>query len=268
MSQVVIFTDLDGTLLNHDNYDYDCVCPLISKLKDMNIPVVLNSSKTLSELEEWQVKLGLDTPMIAENGGIICMPVSMQCKSNRILIGRPYDEIRTYIKHLRKRNGWKFEGFGDWTVSEVMNHTKLHTKEAVLATEREVTEPIIWQDSDLNLEAFKKELAKEKLMLKKGGRFYHVMGRHDKADAMQFLLNKEYFSSGHDCLVVALGDSDNDVSMLNYADIPVVMPNASGKNLNIANAIYSEMPAPNGWVNAIEEILKSEHFTTQIKGVL
>lgn len=268
MSQMVIFTDLDGTLLNHDDYDYACVCPLLNNLKAMGIPVVLNSSKTLSELEEWQLKLKLDTPIIAENGGIICMPKTAEQASSHILIGRPYDEIRSYIKHLRKRHGWKFEGFGDWTVSEVMNHTSLHSKEAVLATEREVTEPIIWQDNELNLEAFKKELAKEKLMLKKGGRFYHVMGRHDKADAMQFLINKEYFSSGQDCVVVALGDSENDVSMLNYADIAVVMPNASGKNLNIANAIYIETPAPKGWVQAIEGILESEQFTNKIKGVL
>lgn len=253
MSQIVIFTDLDGTLLNHHNYDYAGVCPLLLRLKDMGIPVILNSSKTLDELSRWQEMLKLDPPVIAENGGVVLLPTHNG--TQKVLIGKPYAEIRSYLKHLRKSHHWNFEGFGDWTVADVMNKTGLKAKEAALAKEREVTEPILWNDSEEALALFAIELEKEDLILKKGGRFYHVMGKHDKADAMQFLVNKEYFSCGSMCKIVALGDGENDLSMLNYADIPVVLPSASGERLEVNGAIYVEDAAPVGWVKAVESIV-------------
>lgn len=264
MSKLIIFTDLDGTLLNHNTYDYEVVLPMFDRLKRLGIPVVLNSSKTLSELEEWKSKLKLDTPVIAENGGVMTVPATSSQAAEKVLIGHPYKDIRSYIKHLRKRHDWQFEGFGDWTLSQVMNHTGLHHKEALLATEREVTEPIFWQDSEENLQRFKEALAEEHLTLKKGGRFYHVMGKHDKADAMHFLVNKEYFSCGRDCVVMALGDSDNDIAMLNYADIPIVISNPAGKGIEIPSAIYTDAEAPHGWIEAVEAVLaKPENELTK-----
>lgn len=256
MTQLVIFTDLDGTLLNHHTYDYDAVCPLLAKLQELEIPLVLNSSKTLSELEVWRQKLKLNAPVIAENGGVILVPSGDN--EQTILIGRPYEEIREVIQALRNKHGWKFEGFGDWTLAEVMNHTSLRTREATLAKEREVVEPILWEDTDEALSAFQQALAEHQLQLKKGGRFWHVMGYHDKADAMQFLVNKEYFSCGNDCTVVALGDSDNDLSMLNYAQIPVVMPRVNGEPIQVKGAMYITEEPPHGWVSAVETILNNQ----------
>lgn len=256
MSQLVIFTDLDGTLLNHHSYDYEAVCPLIQKLKASNIPLILNSSKTLSELEIWQQKLDLPPPVIAENGGVVLLPNGEGAQ--QVYIGRPYDEIRQILVELRNHHGWEFEGFGDWTLAEVMNQTGLKTREASLAKERDVVEPIVWNDSEEAFKIFEAELEKEDLRLKRGGRFWHVMGKHDKAEAMQFLVNKEYFSCGTICTIVALGDSDNDLSMLNYANIPVVMPRAVGKPLEVNGAIYIDEEAPHGWVKAVEQILAME----------
>jgi len=249
-----IFSDLDGTLLNHHTYAYEAVLPLFEELAENNIRVILNSSKTLAELEVWQQRLHLNTPMVAENGGVIRYDDGKTIHTK--LIGQPYKEIRSFIKHLRKFNGWEFEGFGDWTVAEVMNHTQLKINDAVHAKEREVTEPILWHDSQENLQRFKSALSAEGLTLKKGGRFYHVMAKHDKADAIKFLKGNETFGCGQACTTIALGDGGNDLAMLEYADIAVVMPPANGKPLQVENAIYSNLEAPQGWVESIESILK------------
>lgn len=256
MSNLIIFTDLDGTLLNHKTYDYERVCPLLEKLKALGIPVVLNSSKTLSELDAWQSQLKLLPPVIAENGGVMRVPEVDSSGTQKVLIGRPYAEIRSHLIHIREVHGWAFEGFGDWTVSDVMNHTGLPSDQAVLSMEREVTEPILWQDTPENFEAFKVLLEEEQLMVKKGGRFLHVMGKHDKSDAMHFLVNKEYFSCGLGCTTVALGDSDNDIAMLNYADIAIVIPPEIGDPLHIKGAIYVDDHAPSGWIKGVESVLK------------
>ncbi len=264
MKRYLIFTDLDGTVLNHHNYEYEQVLLLLEQLKTQNIPVILNSSKTLSELEIWQQRLHLETPMIAENGGVIRYQTAQGVQTK--LIGMPYADIRSLIKHLRKVNGWRFEGFGDWTVAEVMNHTQLKTQDAVLAKERKVTEPILWSDSEENLHFFKQALAAEGLTLKKGGRFYHVMAQHDKADAMRFIeQNLAIVNLQQPVTTIALGDGGNDLAMLEHADIAVVMPAASGQSLQVSAAIYAQHEAPLGWVESIDTILNNDVLQTRAK---
>ena len=245
----IVYTDLDGTLLNHHTYDFDAVRPVLARLQELGVPVVLNSSKTLAELEVWQQKLQLETPMIAENGGVISLGKGQE----DILVGQPYDSIRSFLRLCREQHHWEFEGFGDWTIAELMNETGLHANEAVLASERSVTEPIIWKDSDANLMAFQQRLAGQHMALKKGGRFYHVMGKHDKSDAMR-VLARQCFADKVKPFVIALGDSENDVSMLRLADLAVVLPNASGNSLSVSNAVYSKQPAPEGWASAFEQL--------------
>ena len=262
MKQFIIFTDLDGTVLNHHNYGYEAVLPVLERLKAKCIPVILNSSKTLAELEVWQRRLHLDTPMIAENGGVIRFK-DQNGEVKTQLIGMPYDQIRSTIKHVRKVNGWQFEGFGDWTVAEIMNHTHLSTLDSVLAKERKVTEPILWNDSDANLKQFKSALSVMGLSLKKGGRFYHVMAQHDKADAMRYIKNNlGILGLKGPVKTIALGDGGNDQSMLDFADVAVVMPAASGKSLVVEGAMYAQTEAPDGWVQSIKTILNNDVLKT------
>jgi len=257
IKQAVIFTDLDGTVLNHHDYTYEAVLPLLNVLKIKHIPVILNSSKTLAELEVWQRRLKLNTPMVAENGGVIRYTSATGIQTQ--LIGMPYEQIRSTLAHLRNLNGWQFEGFGDWTVAEVMNHTHLSSSDAVLAKERQVTEPILWQDSDANLVVFKTALAVMGLVLKKGGRFYHVMAKHDKADAMDYIKqNLAILNLQGEVTLIALGDGENDISMLDYADRAVVMPAATGQSLVIEGALYAQRAAPEGWVESIQTILGND----------
>jgi mannosyl-3-phosphoglycerate phosphatase len=251
--QWIIFTDLDGTLLNHHNYEYKVVEPLIALLQARGVPVILNSSKTVAELELWHERLRLETPIIAENGGVIEYRLNGQ--KHKHLIGRPYEEIRSFIKHLRKVHGWQFEGFGDWTVAEVMNKTGLKTAEAVKAKAREVSEPILWLDEQAKLAEFEAALAEEGLKLMAGGRFYHVMAGHDKADAMRELLADSVLHIKAPYRVIALGDSRNDLAMLQAADVPVLLPVDNAYKLRLDGAYYATHEAPWGWVEAIEKIL-------------
>lgn len=250
---MIIFTDLDGTLLNHHSYEYQAVLPVLNHLKSLNIPVILNSSKTLTELDEWQVKLELNTPIIAENGGVMRIS-STQEPFKKVQMGESYDTIRAVLETIRTQYHWSFEGFGDWSLAEVMNHTQLHANQALKAMEREVSEPILWQDTEENLNHFKQQLAEHNLTLKQGGRFYHVMGHHDKATAMRILLNQFYDVPTSQC-VVALGDSENDREMLDFADYCFVIPNEGSHPFNYPSFKPIDQIAPQGWLEAIEKLM-------------
>lgn len=258
---MIIFTDLDGTLLNHHSYDYQAVLPVLERLKSFQIPVILNSSKTLSELDEWQTKLELNTPMIAENGGVMRIS-SNQEPYKKVQLGVSYEHIRSVLKHIRVEFDWQFEGFGDWSLADVMNHTQLHSKQALKAIEREASEPIIWLDTDENLSAFKACLAQHQLTLKQGGRFYHVMGHHDKATAMKVLLN-QFYDVPTSQVVVALGDSENDRDMLDYADYAIVIPNNPNKVFDYPSYFKITQTAPEGWLEAMEKLLAQPTIAMQ-----
>lgn len=257
---MIIFTDLDGTLLNHHTYDYKVVLPILQRLKSLQIPVILNSSKTLTELEEWQNKLELNTPMIAENGGVMRIS-SNQEPFKKVQLGVSYDHIRSVLEQLRAEFAWQFEGFGDWSLAEVMNHTQLHSTQALKAVEREASEPILWLDSDENLSAFKARLAEHQLTLKQGGRFYHVMGHHDKATAMKVLLN-QFYDVPSSQVVVALGDSENDRDMLDYSDYAIVIPNNPTKIFDYPSYFKIAKTAPEGWLEAMEKLLAQPTIAT------
>ena len=176
MERLVIFSDLDGTLLDHDNYSWAAAKPALDRLKAQNIPVVFNTSKTLSEVLPLQLEMALDHPFITENGMITTIPAnyfqsSDTDKNTHYFHGRPYKAIRRVLKHFREQYDFRFKGFGDCSHSEIAGLCGLSLEEASLAADRKASEPLIWEDSDTALKQFEKNLAKEGLHLTRGGTF-------------------------------------------------------------------------------------------------
>lgn len=68
--KLLIATDLDATFLNHD-YTWSEAAPAVARLRELGIPLVLNSSKTVAEMESLAKDLDLDSPIVAENGGCL-----------------------------------------------------------------------------------------------------------------------------------------------------------------------------------------------------
>ncbi|MCO4797949.1 MAG: HAD-IIB family hydrolase, partial [Colwelliaceae bacterium] len=69
--KTLIFSDLDGTLLDHFTYQSTAANETIQQLKSANIPVILNTSKTFAEVKIILDELQLTTPFIIENGAAI-----------------------------------------------------------------------------------------------------------------------------------------------------------------------------------------------------
>ena len=71
---VIVFSDLDGTLLEHDTYGFEAARPALDLLWGKNIPLILCSSKTRTEMEGYQKRLGIAGPFIVENGAGVYIP--------------------------------------------------------------------------------------------------------------------------------------------------------------------------------------------------
>ena len=68
-----IFTDIDGTLLDHVNYSYGNLKNYIHRIKN-NASIIFNTSKTFEEIQILNNNLELNYPFIVENGACIFFP--------------------------------------------------------------------------------------------------------------------------------------------------------------------------------------------------
>jgi mannosyl-3-phosphoglycerate phosphatase len=247
LTNALVFTDLDGTLLDHHTYSFDAALPALNALEARNIPVILNSSKTRAEIRSIAQSLGLPTAIIAENGSLIALPDS----DEPVIMGEDYEYICQQIDRIREEHGFQCEGFHDWSVDKVAEVTGLPKESAALARQREASEPLLWFDSEPALNTFKEALEQANLTLKRGGRFWHVMGNTDKVKSMAYV-TKHYQADGEKPIVVALGDGPNDQEMIAAADIGVIVYNPDGTPLAVTQRpdqkiIRTEAPGPEGW---------------------
>ncbi len=218
----VIFTDIDNTIID-DTYSASKVRKEIEIVKRKGIPLVFMSSKTRYEVEYYRQELGIEDPFSTENGSFIFIPEDyftfkfpFDYRLNRYLVlkmGEDYRKLRKTFLEMRKNRNVNAIGFGDLSINEISEITGLPRKLAKLSKQREGDEPFITEDK-----GFVDMLKKMGFNVVKGGRFYHLMGNTDKGKAFKriFELYKREYP---DVISVAFGDADNDLQMLQSADI-------------------------------------------------
>lgn len=268
----LIFTDMDGTLLDHHTYSFDAAADLLSKLKDLNIPVIPNTSKTAAEVITLRDTLGLDGPFIIENGAAVYIPQgTFKSKPAETIwqngawvkqFTSTSDKWKSVLSELSEEFDGEFTSFSSMSVEQICFHTGLSKSDAELAAKRQYTEPVLWHGTDESKERFVCALTSRGASVTQGGRFIHVSGQCSKGDALQWLEN-EYarqfpqrrFSS------VALGDGNNDVSMLDAAEYAVLIRSPVHPFPELTRTercIRSAKCGPEGWTASLQSLLSSE----------
>ena len=272
MSRLIVFTDLDGTLLDHDDYSFEAARPALAQLEALNIPVILTTSKTATEVLSLRRELDNHHPFIVENGGTIVIPkeyfktATLPHAANEdaefiyYQLVTSYREIIKLLHALREEYGFKFTGFADMRPTELAKETGLSLDYAILAKRRDSTEPIKWQGDDKSLQLLKDKLAEHNLNIVQGGRFMHVRANVDKADGVEILIDafqKEYPDS--DWTSIGLGDGGNDLGMLNLVDQAVVIKPKTGTSplvVDNPNSLITDVSGPAGWNRAMLQLLE------------
>ena len=263
----IIFTDLDGTLLDRKSYSYEGAEESLRLIQEKEIPLIFCSSKTKAEQEFYIHELGIKHPFIVENGGAVFIRKEYfnfkydYQKSvsgyNVIEIGLPYEEIIEKLIDIRKKYGINFTGYRDMTAEEVSAETGLGLEAAERARKREYDETLKFEDPAEQLERFEKILHKEGLRLTHGGTFFHVMGANDKGKAVNILVR--LFGKVYDSIrTIGIGDSKNDIPLLSAVDIPVLLQKPEGfwERMDLPGLRRIEGGGPPAWNRIVLELLK------------
>ena len=270
MSTAVVYTDLDGTLLDHYTYSFDEALETINALKARGVPIVPCTSKTRAETVSLMQALELDGPMIIENGSAIWVPdhwgltrpegaedaVNAWCYS----FGPPRGTIRMQLAILNIEWGNRYRSLCELSEKQVMAITGLDAESAARAKDRHYSETLVWLGTPADRSAFAEQIEALGLRCVRGGRFVHVLGMGGKGHAMSWLHHKirSELTGFETAVSIAAGDADNDVEMLEVADLALMvrspvhdppMPRRAG------GMVISDNFGPAGWAEGVETLI-------------
>lgn len=252
----IIFSDLDGTLLNHDSYSYNKAKDALMLIKKKNISLIFCTSKTRAEIEFWRKKIGNNEPFISENGGGIFIPrnyfhftylYSKKEKEYYVI------EFGSHIQHLESvlnklKGKYSIKSFLDMTIDEIASDANVDRDIALLSKKREYDIPFKLLDISQKDDVLR-EIKRLNLNYTKGGRYFHLIGDNSKGGAIETLT---YLYEKHVDTVetVGIGDSENDFSMLDTVDKPYLVQREDGTYAS-DKYIHADGVGPEGWKKII-----------------
>ena len=237
----IAFTDLDGTLLAHEDYDWRPAAPALEALRARGIPLVLASSKTRREIDSWRRRIGNADPFIAENGGALVVPEGWLAEAPTgalrrggmwvFELGTPYARLRAALPVVARDAGLEVRGFGDLRQEEVARLTGISGDDLDAAMAREYDEPFVIAGTPPRGadDALCAAAARHGLQVTRGGRFRHLLGDNDKGRAARMLLELAG-GAGRRPRSMAAGDSANDVELLAAVDRAIVVARPGGRH--------------------------------------
>ncbi|HDL19076.1 MAG TPA: HAD-IIB family hydrolase [Bacteroidetes bacterium] len=277
---LLIFTDLDGTLLDHYTYSWQEAEEALQQLFFLSVPLIFCTSKTKDESIAIRGELGVDHPFIVENGAAIYSPLGYfenaifnrtDCGYEVKQFGVPYIKLCSFLTDCKKNLHIRLQGFGDLSTGEIQELTGLSFYQAELSRRRNYSEPFRFpdEDSEKRLPELEKAAAERNLKITKGGRFFHLSGPHDKGLAVRSLIDFYRGNEPGDWISVGIGDSLNDLAMLQNVQIPCLVKNAKNRyNVGITRQLSPKLAGdtgPAGWNKIVLQILREYNLYAENK---
>ena len=255
---VVIFTDLDGSLLHRDTFQFDTIKDYIKSLVNKGVIIIPNSSKTEWEIEKFNKELGVNLPFISENGSSIHgLNLITSNFPNKLILSREKEELFKIFEN-KVPEKLKEKCFQVLKMSKKDQEHIFGQKDGRLkdALNRKYTLPFLFKGDKNEKNKLLKILYSNSLTLQEGGRVLNLCDNINKVKSMNRVI-KILKKTEDKIKTIAVGDNYNDLDMLKSCDIPCLVFNDQfiQDQINIDNLIFSNKPSPEGWADVIKTAL-------------
>jgi len=266
--RLILFTDLDGALLDATTYRHDVTRSALDRLREYAVPLIICTSKTKAEVEPLRREIDNHDPFIVENGGALYIPDgyfkdpltgSTGRDGYRVVeLGIAYPRVRKALRRIEKMVGATLIGFGDMTAEDIVRVTGLARPDAERARQREYDEPFLIDGSPMSLEGVREAAQQLGLAVLPGGRFHLLVGGIDKGRACQFLI-EHYRNEWGEVTTAGIGDSLNDWPMLQVVDRPFLVERPEGGYVaggGVEGLTRLRGIGPDGWKKGVSRLLE------------
>ena len=258
--QIIIFTDLDGSLLNKDTFKFDEIEDYFRELVSKDIKIIPNTSKTEAELLDFNNLYKLNLSFIAENGSSIHgLNLIHANLPEKISLSRPTNQIyEIYNENISSDLKKKITFISKLNIKEQQEIFGLPLDKIELALKRNNSLPIQFNGNAIEKNEFIKIMKNAGLTVQTGGRVINICDNVNKAKAMFKTLELIKKEIDDEIVTIGVGDNQNDIDMLrqsNYACL-VKNDNFDSSLINIDKLIKSNEPSPNGWADVIKTALQ------------
>ncbi len=210
MAPTLLFTDVDGTLLDRAGA-YAMTAGELAQVRD-RVAVILASSRTILELARNQRDLGIEGPVVAENGAVVALPwddalreVGAFEEIDRrqwcvVAVGAPAQELRAEARTIAKSLGTAFIDQGEIDPAVGRRYS--------LALQQ-----VNGRDAT-SLDHLANALRRSGRSVASGGAWLCITGGADKGRGVRTVLDCYTRLARPVGIVAAAGDGDNDVPLL------------------------------------------------------
>jgi mannosyl-3-phosphoglycerate phosphatase len=232
---LIIFTDLDGTLLDDRDYRWTAAQPALRALARAHCPLVIVTSKTRAEVEPILLAFGRREPFAVENGGAVYIPagylpfipegaVLERGGWYKVILGTPRPRLLKKLNIAARRAEVQIRSFSEMTSREVAERTGLALDDARRALRRQYDEPfVILNETARAWSRLREEIERQGFGTTRGSRFFHITGRTDKGVAVARLAGWLRRALGPNWRTAGFGDCPNDIPLLSAVDQPILV---------------------------------------------
>ncbi len=243
----IVFSDIDGTLLNSEHKVSKRTKEKINSLVQKGIDFILVSARMPSGVENIQNQLSIKCPIICYSGGLILDEDKNILQSTAMRKNQAV-EIKEYINNNYKGVSVSIYSFDDWIVDDcddpwVRGESNIveicpHKMDFKLALDNQSVHKIMCMgDADL-IDKVEKDLSKKYTdfnISKSKPTYLEILPKLTlKSNAIKTICEAKNISRDE---TIAFGDSFNDIDMLQYVGKGIAMGNADNEVKNSADCI-------------------------------
>ena len=256
--KILIFTDLDGSLLHRDTFKFDEIKDYLKQLISKGIFIIPNTSKTEKEILEFNNELGSSLPYISENGSAINgLDLLNSNLPKELILSREKDSLIKIFREsvpVNLQNKCKLLSEMDKKKQSLI--FGLENDKLKMALDRKYTIPFIFDGIKSEKNELFKIVKKKGLTLQEGGRVINLTDKVNKAKALQVFV-RFFKKNNKNVKTIAVGDNYNDLDMLKVSDFPCLVFNDKFTldQIPINDLIATNKPSPEGWADVIKMAL-------------